>query len=396
MGASLELGENQVIDQEVSSTFVSVVIPCLDEADNIVQCVESARAVLEENGIDGEVIVVDNGSIDGSGDLARAAGGSVVTESRRGYGSAYLAGFAAARGEYIVIADADLSYDFSEIPRFVAELERGGDLVIGQRSRIHPGAMPVLNRYVGNPLTTTLVNRIFHTRVHDAWCGMRGLRRSILQTLDLQAHGMELAIEMIIRASQEGLDVREIPIELHPRGGRSKLEPLRDGWRAVHLMLGYSPNHLFMVPGAVMTLVGGFAVCTVLADVSIFGRHWYIHTLIAGSVLFIVGIQTLGLGLCAQAYATHFLHKRGTLYERLRQRGFGLEHGLMLGAGLVVAGVVLAIVIFTRWAEHNFGSLSQERLTLLSATLTIAGAQLIFISLLLSMIELGRRRVADG
>jgi hypothetical protein len=130
--------------------------------------------------------------------------------------------------------------------------------------------------------------------------------------------------------------------------------------------------------------------------VSVFGRHWYLHTLIAGSVLVIVGIQTLGLGLCAQAYATYFLHKRGTLYERLRRRGFGLQHGLMLGAGLVVAGVVLAIVIFTRWAEHSFGSLSQERLTLLSATLTIAGSQLIFVSLLLSMIELARRRIADG
>jgi glycosyltransferase involved in cell wall biosynthesis len=397
MSASLGLGENQIAtDSPVDSIRVSLVIPCLNEADNIVQCVHSARAVLEENGIAGEVIVVDNGSTDGSGDLARAAGASVVTEPRRGYGNAYLTGFAAANGEYIVIADADLSYDFSEVPRFVAELERGGDLVIGERLRIHPGAMPVLNRYVGNPVTTALVNRIFHTRVHDAWCGMRGLRRSILPMLDLQTSGMELAIEMIIRASQEGLDVREIPIELHPRGGRSKLEPLRDGWRAVHLILGYSPNHLFMVPGAVMTLVGSFMVCTVLADVSVFGRHWYLHTLIAGSVLVIVGIQTLGLGLCAQAYATYFLHKRGTLYERLRRRGFGLQHGLMLGAGLVVAGVVLAIVIFTRWAEHSFGSLSQERLTLLSATLTIAGSQLIFVSLLLSMIELARRRIADG
>jgi glycosyltransferase involved in cell wall biosynthesis len=352
--------------------------------------------VLEEHGIDGEVIVVDNGSTDGSGDLARSAGADVVTEPRRGYGSAYLAGFAAARGEFIVIADADLSYDFSEIPRFVAELESGGDLVIGERQHIHPGAMPVLNRYVGNPLMTALVNRIFHLHVHDAWCGMRGLRRGILPTLDLQASGMELAIEMIIRASQEGLDVREIPIELHPRGGRSKLEPLRDGWRALHLMLGYSPNHLFMLPGAVLTLVGTFMVCTVLADVSLFGRHWYIHALIAGSVLVIVGIQTLGLGLCAQAYATNFLHKRGTLYERLRRRGFGLEHGLMLGALFILAGIVLAAVIFTTWAEQNFGSLSQERLTLLAATLTIAGSQLIFVSLLLSMIELGRRRVEDG
>src|SRR5919204_67911 len=165
---------------------VSVVIPCLNEAETIAECVARALAALEENALEGEVIVVDNGSTDGSGELARAAGASVVSEPSRGYGNAYQAGLAAARGEYVVMADADRSYDFNDVPRFLAELEAGGDVVIGERARIHRGAMPLLNRYVGNPLLTGLVNRVFHTGVRDAWCGMRGLRRDVLPRLDLQ------------------------------------------------------------------------------------------------------------------------------------------------------------------------------------------------------------------
>ena len=228
-------------------------IPCLNEAENIEQCVSAAWDALEANGISGEVIVADNGSTDGSAELARAAGARVVHEPRRGYGSAYLAGFAAARGDYIVMADADLTYDFAEIPRFVKELDDGAQLVMGDRmDSIHDGAMPWMNRHIGNPVLSGFLNLLYRTNVRDVHCGMRALRRDVLPVLDLNSTGMEFASEMVIRAAKQQLDVREFPIEYHPRGGESKLSPMRDGWRHLRLMLVYSPTALFIVPGLVM------------------------------------------------------------------------------------------------------------------------------------------------
>ncbi len=201
---------------------VSVVIPCLNEAANIEACVRTALEVLERHGIAGEVIVADNASEDGSGEIAAAAGARVVLETRRGYGSAYLAGFAAARGDYIVMADADLTYDFNEIPHFVAELDGGAELVRGDRmNNIQPGAMPWLHRYVGNPILTGLLNLLFRTGVNDAHCGMRAVRRDVLPRLDLRTTGMEFASEMVIRASKENLHITEFPIEYHPGAARA-------------------------------------------------------------------------------------------------------------------------------------------------------------------------------
>src|SRR4051794_9933770 len=222
---------------------VSVVIPCLNEAESIEECVRRARAAITGAGLSGEVVVADNNSTDGSGALAEAAGARVVHESRPGYGSAYLAGFAAARGEYIVMADADLTYDFAEIPRFVTELDKGAQLVMGDRmDNIHPGAMPWLHRYVGNPVLTGILNVFFRTGVSDAHCGMRGFRRDILPVLDLRTTGMEFASEMVIRASKEKLRIAEFPIEYHPRGGESKLSSFRDGWRHLRFLLVHSPT----------------------------------------------------------------------------------------------------------------------------------------------------------
>jgi hypothetical protein len=369
------------------------VIPCLNEAENIEECVLSARQVLSESQTPGEVIVVDNGSTDRSGDLARAVGAIVVDEPRRGYGNAYHAGFARARGEYIIMADADLTYDFGDIPRFVGELDQGADLVIGDRMRhIHPGAMPWLNRRVGNPAMTGLVRNMFKAGVSDIWCGMRGFRRDVLPRLDLRSDGMEFAVEMVIRATDEELEVRELPIELHPRGGTSKLSAFRDGWRTIHLMLAYSPKHLFMIPGLLMLLLGGFTVAVVLADVSLFGRQWYMHTLIAGALLAIVGVQVLGLGLCAEAFATKFLGKRGTVYEDLVDRGVRLKHGLVAGGACLAAGMVVGSVVFATWAAESFGSLSEQRLAVVASTLFIVGVQIVFVSLLISMLDFRGRR----
>jgi glycosyltransferase involved in cell wall biosynthesis len=369
---------------------VSVVIPCLNEAGTIERCVAAARLALDENGLHGEVVVADNGSTDGSAERAEAAGARVVHETRRGYGSAYLAGFAAARGEYIVMADADLTYDFGDIPRFVAELEDGAHLVMGDRmDNIHPGAMPWLHRYVGNPVLTGTLNLFFRTGVSDAHCGMRALRRDVLEQLDLRATGMEFASEMVIRASKENLDIRQFPIEYHPREGDSKLQSFRDGWRHLRFLLVHAPTWLFIVPGALCATLGALIGLMVIAQVDIFGRSWDLHAMVAGALLMIVGTQVLALGLCAHAYGTYFMAERDPWFDRMRAR-FNLEHGLLLGGAFTVAGLAIAAVIVVTWIDRGFGRLSEQRLAVLAATLIIVGIQIFFSSFLLSILGLRR------
>jgi glycosyltransferase involved in cell wall biosynthesis len=382
---------NQPPDEAAERVVVSVVIPCLNEAENIEHCVASAREALERSGISGEVVVADNDSDDGSAALAEAAGARVVVEPRRGYGSAYLAGFTAARGDYIVMGDADLTYDFNEIPRFVTELEGGADMVIGDRMQnIHPGAMPWLHQYVGNPLLSGFLNLLFRTGVSDAHCGMRALRRDKLPQLALRTTGMEFASEVVIRAAKEKLDIRQFPIEYHPRGGESKLSSFRDGWRHLRFLLVHSPNHLFILPGAVMALLGALVTITVLAQISVLGRQWDLHALIGGSLLMVVGTQVVALGLCAHAYGTYFMNERDPWFDRMRAR-YRLEHGLLLGGGIVLAGVVAAAVIVIEWIDRGFGSLGEERLAVLAVTLVIVGIQIFFSSFLLSILGLRRQ-----
>ncbi len=376
--------------EQARSTLVSVVIPCLNEAENIEECVRTALEVLERTGIDGEVLVVDNASEDDSAALARAAGARVISEPRRGYGSAYLAGFAAARGRYIVMADADLTYDFNEIPRFVAELDGGAELVMGDRmDNIQPGAMPWLHRYVGNPILTGLLNLFFRTGVKDAHCGMRALRTDVLARLDLRTTGMEFASEMVIRASKEKLRIAEFPIEYHPRGGESKLSSFRDGWRHLRFLLVHSPTHLFVVPGTLLAGIGTLIVALVGGGLDLFGRSWGIHALIGGALLMVVGTQVLALGLCAHAYGTYFMGERDPWFDKMRAR-FRLEHGLLLGGMFVLLGVVLGGIIIGTWISHGFGSLADEHMAVVAATLLIVGIQIFFSSFLLSILGLRR------
>jgi glycosyltransferase involved in cell wall biosynthesis len=377
---------------EQAIVTVSVVIPCLNEADNIQECVGQARRALEASQTPGEVIVVDNASTDGSGDLASAAGARVVLEPERGYGSAYLAGFANARGQYVVMADADLTYDFGEIPRFVSELEDGADMVIGNRMKnIHPGAMPWHHRYIGNPLLSGLLNLLFRTGVDDAHCGMRAFRRSVLPQLDLRTTGMEFASEMVIRAAKEKLVIRQFPIEYHPRGGESKLSSFRDGWRHLRFLLVHSPNHLFIFPGALMAALGWIVELIVVIGLPVFGRHWDIHAGIAGALLAIVGTQVMALGICAHAYGTYFMGEKDRWFDRMRAR-FKLEHGLLLGGSIATAGFVIGVVIVINWINQGFGALAYEHLAVLAATLIIVGIQIFFSSFLLSILGLRRRR----
>ncbi len=371
--------------------MVSVVIPCLNEAETIQECVVKAAAAMEEGGILGEVVVADNGSDDGSAEIAEAAGARVIHEPRRGYGSAYLAGFGAALGRYVVMADADLTYDFDEIPNFIAPLQDGADFVIGNRmNNIHPGAMPWLHRYVGNPLLSGILNLFFRTGVRDAHCGMRAFRRDVLPVLDLRTTGMEFASEMVIRAAKEDLDIRQRPIEYHPRGGESKLSSFRDGWRHLRFLLVHSPTYLFVIPGALMVLLGAIVSLTVLAQIDVLGRQWDIHSMIGGALLLIVGSQILALGLCAHAYGTYFMGEKDPWFDRARAR-FRLEHGLLAGGAVLAVGVAVGAGILITWAGRGFGQLSETRLAIMAATLIIVGLQVVFSSFLLSILGLRRR-----
>jgi glycosyltransferase involved in cell wall biosynthesis len=385
----------EVLSPAPGEPLVSVVIPCLNEAANIERCVAWARTTMAEHGIPGEVVVADNDSEDESAALATAAGARVVHERRRGYGNAYMAGFTAARGRYVVMADADLTYDFGDIPRFLAELEAGADLVMGDRmDGIQPGAMPWLHRYIGNPLLSGTLNFFFRTGVRDAHCGMRAFRRDALPALDLRTTGMEFASEMVIRAAKADLDIRQLPIDYHPRGGTSKLSSFRDGWRHLRFLLVHSPTHLFVIPGAAMLLLGVLVGLVSLSRIELFGREWQLHSMIAGSLLAVVGTQVLALGLCAHAYGRYFMGEREPWFDRMRAR-FRLEHGLLAGGAIAGTGVMIAAVVLLTWVDRGFGQLSEERLFVAGSALIIVGLQVLFSSFLLSILGL-RRRDADA
>jgi glycosyltransferase involved in cell wall biosynthesis len=377
---------------------ISVIIPCLNEEKAVGAVVDHAWKGIERSGRSGEVIVVDNGSTDRSTELASAAGATVVFEPRRGYGRAYLTGIAYARGDFVVMADADGTYPVEDLDAFVDELEAGHDLVLGSRfkGRIHSGAMPWSHRHIGNPILTGLLNWLFGIRVSDAHCGMRAVRRSALEVLDLHSTGMEFASEMVFKASRRKLAVGEIPIDYFPRAGESKLSRFGDAWRHIRFMLLYSPSWLYFLPGSILLLLG-FAGMLVLATgpVNVFGRPWQIHTMLAFVALTLIGAQVIQLGLFARTYALTHFNEHDELLERLRRR-VHLEHGLLLGLALVLAGGGVLLAVFIRWANGAFGALADEYPTALGVTLVGLGVQTIFSSFFIGLLTMRSRREEDS
>jgi glycosyltransferase involved in cell wall biosynthesis len=373
---------------------ISVIIPCLDEEAAVGTVVEQAWEGIARSGRSGEVIVVDNGSTDRSAEIAAERGATVLFEPRRGYGRAYLTGMAHAQGEYVVMADADGSYPLNDLSTFVEALESGSDLVLGSRfaGRIHAGAMPWLNRWIGNPILTGMLNRLFGIRVSDAHCGMRAVRRSALAMLDLHSTGMEFASEMVFKSSRRNLKVSETPIEYFPRTGESKLSPFADAWRHVRFMLLYSPSWLYFAPGFVLLLLG-LAGMLVLATgpVDVFGRTWQIHTMLAFVALTLMGAQVIQLGVFARTYAMTHYGEHDTLLERLHRR-IHLEQGLLLGVALGLAGAGVLLTVFIRWAHAGFGPLGDEYPTALGVTLAGLGVQTIFGSFFISLLTMRSRR----
>jgi glycosyltransferase involved in cell wall biosynthesis len=377
---------------------ISVVIPCLNEEAAVGVVVDQAWEGIERSGHTGEVIVVDNGSTDASAEIAAEHGATVLLESRRGYGQAYLTGIAKARGEYLVMADADGTYPVQELAKFVEALEAGNDLVLGSRfeGTIHQGAMPWSHRWIGNPILTGMLNRLFGIRVSDAHCGMRAVRRSSLQALDLHSTGMEFASEMVFKAFRGKLAVGEIPIDYFPRTGDSKLSRFGDAWRHVRFMLLYSPSWLFFVPGFVLLLLG-LAGMIVLASgpVDVFGRTWQIHTMLAFVALTLMGAQVVQLGVFARTYALTHYGEHDTLLERLRRR-IRLEHGLLFGLGLIAVGAGVLTSVFVRWARAGFGALGDEYPTALGVTLVGLGVQTVFGSFFIGLLTMRSRRDEDA
>ena len=367
-----------------------MVIPCLNEEDAVGTVVDQAFEGIRRSGRPGEVIVVDNGSTDASASVAAAHGARVVREPRRGYGSAYVAGITAARGEYVVMGDADETYPLQDLGPFVDRLVDGDDLVIGSRfeGQIHKDAMPFLNRYVGNPILNGMLNLLFGVKVSDAHCGMRAVRRNAIPALDLHATGMEFASEMIFKAYRRGLAVSEIPIEYFPRSGESKLNRFGDAWRHVRFMLLYSPSWLYLVPGGLVFLtgiVGMLALAT--GPVDVFGRTWQIHTMLGFVALTLVGAQVIQLGVFARTYARVSIGERDPLLERLG-RHLSLEHGLLIGGALVLASMVGLCAVVVEWGRAGFGALGRAYETAVLVTAFGLGVQIVFGAFFLALLTM--------
>jgi glycosyltransferase involved in cell wall biosynthesis len=369
---------------------VTVVIPCLNEEAAVGATVDQAWEGIAASGRPGEVIVVDNGSTDRSAEIAGEHGAIVVREERPGYGSAYLAGLAQARGEFIVMGDADETYPLRDLAPFVDRLAGGDDLVMGSRfeGTIHGEAMPWLNRHVGNPVLTGLLNVLFGVTVSDAHCGMRAVRRDALTTLDLHSTGMEFASEMVFKGFRRGLTVSEIPIDYYPRVGESKLNRFGDAWRHVKFMLLYSPSWLYFVPGGVLLFLGlAGAIALAAGPVTIFGRPWQIHTMFACIAAILLGTQILELGVFARAFAASHLGETDRLVEWARGR-ITLEHGLAFGGIVLLIGLGTLVTIFVGWALGGFGALSHEYATALGFTLLAVGTQVMLGSFFVSLLTM--------
>jgi hypothetical protein len=381
---------------------LSIVIPCLNEAETLGACIGRAQRALREENIAGEVVVADNGSSDGSAEIAERLGARLVRVEARGYGHALMGGIAAAAGRYVVMGDADESYDFLEAPKFLAKLREGYDLVQGCRlpsggGVIAKGAMPPLHRVFGNPFFSVLARLWFWSPVHDVYCGLRGFTKELYVRLDLRCTGMEFATEMIIKASLQGARIAEVPITLHPDARTvhaPHLRTFRDGWRTLRFFLMHSPKWLFLVPGLSLMLFGGIGYAVALPGLHAFGVTFDAHTLLFASLALILGYQSIVFGVLTKTFAvSEGLLPRDRRIERLLREG-SLETGVALGVVALLAGLVLLAGAVGQWRAVNFGHLDYARTmrwVIPGVTFTALGFQTVLSSFFLSILGLRRR-----
>jgi glycosyltransferase involved in cell wall biosynthesis len=380
---------------------VSVVIPCLDEAATIGVVVAKARASIKRLGLRGEVVVSDNGSVDGSIEIARAAGARVVHALRRGYGAALRHGMTEARGDTLIMGDADDTYDFDEIDPFVQELRSGADLVMGTRlppGRMLPGANPWLNRWVGTPALTFVLNRLFGTRIRDTNCGMRALTKRCFEKLSLQSDGMEFASEMVIKAGLHGVRMAEVPATLRPdrRDRRPHLRRWRDGWRHLEFMLLHAPDQLLFVPGVVALCVGLTLIVPVaFGPAQVLGRLFDFHYLFYGGTLALAGLQAI-LGAVIVRDIVGGIVVRPNRFASAISRVFTFGRGLLTGGALVASGLALEGYVLAIWVAEGFGPLHEPRRSVLGMLLVAAGAQVALFSFLHAVLRKHRSSGRNG
>ena len=373
---------------------LTILMPCLNEESAIQTCVREARQALDAAQITGEVLVVDNGSVDRSAELAREAGARVVYEAQKGYGNAYLRGFKEARSRYVIIGDSDGTYDFSLVPQFLAPLQNGCEFVNGSRIKGHisPGAMPFLHRYVGVPILSWLLNRLSGAKFSDAHCGMRGFVRESIGKMELRTAGMELASEIILQAARARLRTAEVPIPYRARKGASKLHTFSDGWRHLRFMLLYSPTHLFAIPGVASLTVGLIMLLALVwGRVQIGGIPFDIHYMVVGSLLTLLGFQVLALGMYGRMYAYSIGILKDDPLILWAKRHLTLERGLIVGLSTTGIGVGLLVWILATWISEGFGFPSSGPLlrpALLGLTLVLVGTQTIFSAFFTSLLAL--------
>jgi len=374
---------------------ISAVIPCLNEAQSLAICIQKAMSSFRCMGLTGEVVIADNGSTDGSIEIAESQGARVVHVAEKGYGNALRQGIEAARGEFIIMGDADDSYDFSDAPRFVAELRKGYDLVVGNRlsGEIKAGAMPWHHRYIGTPVMSGILNLFFRAGVGDVNCGMRAFRKEFFLSLGLRTTGMEFASEFAIKAARANAKVTEIPITLWPdkRGRPPHLRSFRDGWRHLRFMLLYAPNWLFLAPGGLLAFLGIALIVWLLPGPRLLGRTVIdVHTMLFGMVFTLTGTQIVAIGLFAKvfSYAERLAPKQRSLERWLRR--VKLEQGLLLGAVLTLFGGAGMAWVAWRWAASGFGPLNEMRAAIFFCLWFLLGIQTIFSSFFLSMLGISR------
>jgi glycosyltransferase involved in cell wall biosynthesis len=378
---------------------LSIVMPCLNEAETIAGCIRQARRSLSENNINGEVIIADNGSTDGSRDIAVKSGARVVEIAEKGYGSALAGGIAAADGEFIIMGDADGSYDFSRLTDFVDKLRQGYDFVIGNRFQggIYPQAMPFLHKYLGNPVLTGIGRLFFKAPVGDFHCGLRGFKKTALEKLDLRTTGMEFASEMIVKAQLQNMRVTEVPTTLAPDGRSRKphLRTWRDGWRHLRFMLLYSPKWLFFYPGILLLVIGMIGGLWLLpGSRTVAGVTFDIHTLLYCSAAVFIGFQSILFAAFYKIFAlTENLQPPDPVFNRLFKI-FTLERGLITGCLLLILGLAVSFYAVGIWGSESFGDLNPQqtlRLVIPAVLSMILGCQIILSSFFLSILGINRK-----
>ncbi len=367
---------------------VSVVMPSLDEEATVGVCIEKIKKVFDEKQIDGEIFLADN-STDKTPEIARALGANVITPNKRGYGNAYLAGLSHAKGDFIVIADADGTYDLSEMWQFLEPLINGeADFVMGNRlgGKIEKGAMPKLHQYIGNPLLTAILNRLFKIKISDTHCGMRSFTKAAYEKMDLKTGGMEFASEMIVEAARKNMRIKEVTINYYPRSAPSKLHTFSDGWRHLRFMMLYKPVPFLFVPGTLVFLLGVLLSLTILLHGD--SGTSRMHSVIFSSILVIIGIQTIATGIYIKAYAAvqGLCEKEGIIKKLLDYHS--LEKELILGIALLFVGLAIGVNVVLTWMSVGFGSLSEVNNAVMAMVLAAIGIQLIFTAIFLSVLLL--------